>query len=158
MTGSGRVRRRKGAQLIEATLISTLLFGLTFLLLDLSMAVFLRSTFQHAVREGVRLGVTGYAAPSTCQDDTIKANVKKNALGFLNSTSAASKIHVHFMDPTTGAMSGNRPGQVIEVSVEGYTFTPLAPFKRSGAPQLWARAYDVMESYPGSAPCLTVAE
>jgi Flp pilus assembly protein TadG len=149
---------RKGAQIVEASLIATALFGLTFLLLDVSMAVFLKSTFQHAVREGVRLGVTGYTNGGTCQDDTIKAAVKRNAIGFLSSPSAASKIHVHFMSPVNGAVTDNAPGNIIEVSVEGYQYTPLALFQRTGAPQITARAYDVMEPYPGNRPCITVAE
>ena len=149
---------RKGAQIVEASLIATALFGLTFLLLDVSMAIFLKSTFQHAVREGVRLGVTGYTNGGTCQDDTIKAAVKKNAIGFLSSASASSKIHVHFMSPVDGSVTDNAPGNIIAVTVEGYQYRPLALFQRSGAPLISARAYDVMEPYPGNRPCITTAE
>jgi hypothetical protein len=158
MMRSKRNSRRKGAQIVEASLIATALFGLTFLLLDVSMAIFLKSTFQHAVREGVRLGVTGYTNGATCQDDTVKAAVKKNAIGFLNSPTAASTIHVHFMSPVDGSVTDNAPGNIIEVSVEGYQYTPLALFQRSGAPKIWARAYDVVEPYPGTRPCITTVE
>jgi hypothetical protein len=122
------------------------------------MAIFLRSTFQHAVREGVRYGITGDTGSYTCQDDAIKAVVKQSALGFLNSTAAAATIHVHFISPATGARTDNSPENIIEVSVEGYQYNPLASYQRSGAPRMWARAYDVMEHYPGSRPCLTVSE
>ena len=149
---------RRGAQVVVASLIAVALFGMTFLLLDLSMALFLRSTFQHAVREGVRLGITGYANAGTCQDDTIKAVVKQNALGFLNSTSSASTIHVHFMSPVDGSVTDNAPGNIIEVTVEGYQYRPLALYQHSGSPLIWAKAYDVVEPYPGSRPCLTVSE
>jgi hypothetical protein len=129
-----------------------------FLLLDVSMVVFLRATFQHAVREGVRYGITGDNATGPCQDDSIKAVVQKNAVGFLNSTTAAATMHVHFMSPVNGSQSDNSPGNIIEVSVEAYKYGPLAPYQHTGSPMIWARAYDVMESYPGGAPCISHAE
>src|SRR6266545_4577806 len=49
---------RRGAEILEVALIIVPLFGMIFLLLDISMVIFLRSTFQHAVREGVRYGIT----------------------------------------------------------------------------------------------------
>ncbi len=156
---NGRNRRRRGAEILEAALVAVPLFGLTFLALDVSMVVFLRSTLQHAVREGVRFGVTGYTSgPSVCQDDAIKAVVKANAIGFLNSTSAASTIHVHYMSPVDGSVVDNSPGNILQVSVEGYKYGPLAPFQRTGSPMIWARAYDVIEPYPGALPCITNKE
>jgi len=150
--------RRRGSQIVEAALILVPLFGLTFLTLDVSMAVFLRSTFQHAVREGVRYGITGGTASGLCQDDAIKAVVKQNAVGFLNATAAASTIHVHFMSPVDGSQVDNSPGNIIQVSVEGYKYGPLAPYQHFGAPMIWERAYDVMEPYPGALPCITTKE
>ena len=41
--------------MVEVCLILTPLLLITFLLLNLSMAIFLRSTFQQAVREGAAL-------------------------------------------------------------------------------------------------------
>jgi len=155
---SNRRKGCRGAEVIEVALIIVPLFGMIFLTLDLSMAVFLRSTFQHAVREGVRYGITGANDTGPCQDDSIKAIVKQRALGFLNSTTNAQKIHVRFTSPVTGSQSDNAPGNIIQVSVEGYQFTPLAPFQRPGKPYMWARAYDVMEPYPGGHPCRTVIE
>jgi hypothetical protein len=154
-----RNSRRRGAQMIEVALIVVPLFGLTFLSLDVSMVVFLRSTFQHAVREGVRYGITGYTPSSgTCQDDAIKAVVKKNAIGFLNNSPASSTIHVHFMSPVDGSVVDNSPGNIIQVSIEAYKYGPLAPYQRTGSPMIWARAYDVVEPYPGSLPCITTKE
>jgi hypothetical protein len=157
-TQRGKRDGRKGAEVIEVALIIVPLFGMIFLLLDLSMVIFLRSTFQHAVREGVRYGITGANDTGPCQDDSIKAIVKQRALGFLNSTANSAKIHVRFTSPVDGSLTDNGPGNIIQVSVEGYQFTPLAPFQRSGKPYIWARAYDVMEPYPGTHPCRTTVE
>jgi hypothetical protein len=134
-----RNSRRRGSELVEVSLIAVALFGFTFLLLDVSMVIFLRSTFQHAVREGVRYGITGETAPGVCQDLSIKAVVKRNAIGFLNSTAGAATIHVHFMSPVDGTKTDNSPGNIIQVSVEAYRYGPLAPYQRVGAPMIWAR-------------------
>ena len=101
-----RNRRRRGSEILEIALISGPLFGLTFLLVDLSMAVFLRSTFQNAVRAGVRYAITGANTSGPCQDDSIKTVVKQQALGFLNNTAAASKIHVRWINPIAGGQGG----------------------------------------------------
>ena len=153
-----RLKRSKGAEVVEVALVVVPLFGLIFLLLDVSMVIFLRSTFQSAVRAGVRYGITGANDTGPCQDDSIKAIVKQNALGFLNSSGAAGKMHVHFTSPVTGNLSTNAPGNIIQVSVEAYHYNPLALFERTGSPYIWARAYDVMEPYPGTPPCLSVVE
>jgi Flp pilus assembly protein TadG len=160
MRRSGRRQRgRRGAEVLEAALIIVPLFGILFLLLDLSMVIFIRSTFQHAVREGVRYAITGANDTGPCQDDSIKAVVKKSALGFLNSTTASAQIHVHFQNPVSGAVSDNQYGNIVQVSVEGYKFTALAPFQRLNQnPLVWARAYDMMEAVPGGLPCITKSE
>jgi Flp pilus assembly protein TadG len=156
---TGRKSSRKGAEVVEAAFIIVPLFGILFLILDLSMVIFLRSTFQHAVREGVRYAITGANTPGPCQDDSIKAVVKKNALGFLSTTTGAAKIHVHFQNPVSGAVSDNAYGNIVQVSVEGYQFMAIAPYQRLNSnPLVWARAYDMMEAIPGGLPCITKKE
>jgi hypothetical protein len=132
---------------------------LTFMMLDLSLVIFLRSTFQHAVREGARYAITGANDTGPCQDDSIKAVVQKNAIGFLNSSNAAATLHVHFMSPVDSSVSNNAAGNIVEVSVEGYQYGPLAPFQRLNYPlMVWARAYDLMEPMPGGLPCISKSE
>lgn len=153
-----RKARQKGAELLEAGLIAVPLFAITFLLLDLSMVIYLRSTFQQAVREGVRYAITGQNTTGPCQDDSIKSIVQTNASGWLNASPASAKIHVHFYSPVDGSATNNGSGNIVEVSVEQYVYGPLAPFQRVNLPvQLTARAYDVMESLPGALPCLSAS-
>ena len=148
----------RGGDLLEVSLILVPLLGILFLLLDISMVVFLRSTFQHSVREGVRYGITGANDTGPCQDDSIKKIVKTSAIGFLNKSGPAATLHVHFMSPVDGSKTDNQPGNIIEVSIEGYKYNVLAPFHYSGSPYLWARAFDVVEPYTGAPPCLSVSE
>jgi Flp pilus assembly protein TadG len=159
MTGQTRNSRRRGAEIIEVTFIVVPLFAITFLLLDLAMAVFLRSTFQHAARQGARYAITGANDTGPCQDDSIKSVVKTSALGFLSQSPASATVHVHWINPVTGAVSNNAYGNIVEVSVEGYQYGPLAPFQRVGFPlKMWARAYDMMEPVPGALACISNPE
>jgi Flp pilus assembly protein TadG len=152
-------RRRKGAEVLEAALIIVPLFGVLFLTLDLGMVIFVRSTFQHAVREGVRYAITGQVQAGLCQDVSVKNIVKANAIGLLNSGTASSKIHVHWINPVTGAVADNSYGNIVEVSVEGFQYKALAPYQRLNSdPLVWARAYDMMEDLPGARPCITTLE
>jgi Flp pilus assembly protein TadG len=157
--GLGRRIRQRGSELVEMSFVAVPLFGLTFLILDVSMVIFLRSTFQQAVREGVRYAITGANDTGPCQDDSIKAVVKKNAVGFLGSTAGAATIHVHFMSPVNGSVTNNAYGNIVEVSVEGYSYGVMAPYQKSSSPlQMTARAYDMMEALPGALPCITKSE
>ena len=87
--------------MVEVCLILTPLLLITFLLLNLSMAIFLRSTFQQAVREGARYAITGQTTSvGACHDTSIKTIVAQNALGFLNAgRPGAASIHVRFRNP-----------------------------------------------------------
>jgi len=145
-----RRRSQRGAELIEVSLLIVPILGFVFLTFDLSMVVFLRATFQHAVREGVRYGVTGQtAAGGGYADDAVKAVVKQNAIGFLNTTAAASTIRVRFKDPVDGTQSDNSQGNIIQVAVENYRYGPLTLFAKMGFPvNIYACAFDLMEAAP----------
>jgi Flp pilus assembly protein TadG len=154
-----RKSRQRGAEMVEVCLILTPLLLITFLLLNLSMAIFLRSTFQQAVREGARYAITGQTTTTTtCQDTSIKTVVAQNAIGFLNTVPGAATMHVRFRNPATGAISSNSTGNIVLVSVENYQYAPLAPFRFfSGKLGIWAQAGDVMGGLP-TLPSICVAE
>ena len=151
-----RKSRESGSQVMEATFVIIPMLLMTFLMLDLSMIIFMRTTMQEAVREGNRYAITGQNSPGPCQDDSIKAVVQKYALGFLNSTTAAATIHVQFIDPKNGGQGTNAYGNIVNVKIEGYQYKALAPFQRLNyAMYLFATASDMMEPLSGASPCLT---
>src|SRR5688572_12656296 len=93
---------RKGAELLEFTLVLLPLLAVLFVLLDISWAIFSKSTLQRAVRMGVRHGVTitsAQAANGMCLTQIVKATVQQNALGLLGGTSGLSKIKVNYLAP-----------------------------------------------------------
>jgi Flp pilus assembly protein TadG len=152
---AGRRRRSRGSELIEFTLILLPLFGYIFLLLDVTWAVFVKSTLQQAVRVGVRYGVTnpvgtdgsGNTPDGACLTESVKARVQESAMGLLKGASGLSSIKVHYYlppapnstDPVTdvsGLTSANAGGNIMEVSVENYSAALLVPIVMSG----WAEA------------------
>jgi Flp pilus assembly protein TadG len=146
----------RGSQVLEATLVFVPILLMTYLMVDLSMVIFLRTTMQEAAREGARYAITGQNTTGPCQDDSIKAVVKSHAVGFLGSVAGAATMHVQFINPVTGGQGANAPGQIVNVKIENYKYNAMAPFQRLNYPlYVSAMASDVIEPYSGAAPCLT---
>jgi hypothetical protein len=160
--------RRRGNAMLEAALIFLPLFALIFAIVDFGFAMFLRSTFQHAVREGCRYAVTSQTSPGG-HDAAIGAVVKYNALGFLNSAPVGSghgggsgcKICIRYFDAGTGnevvpaaGVFSNAPGNIVQVSIENYGWSWMAPIWRTSAGlTISVRAADRMEGLPpGASP------
>ena len=129
---------------------------------DFSMPLFLKSMFTSAVREGCRFGVTYQmtwnGTTYTTQTAAITAVVQSYSLAFLTGSNA-SLISVKYYSPTspfsqltgTGA---NSPGNILEVSVNGYSWLPVAPIWRSkSAFTINAVSADRLEGLPaGTTP------
>jgi Flp pilus assembly protein TadG len=138
---------------VETALVLLPFLSLFFALFDFGMAIFVRNTFQHAVREGVRYAVT-YQTACGCgsgHDSSIKAAVQQQAMGFLNGAANEDKIKIRYYDPATlSEVASNAPGNIVEVSVEDYTWGLIAPMMGHMNPiPLTVRASDRMESLPG---------
>jgi hypothetical protein len=138
---------------VEAALALIVFFALLFLVLDAGWTLFVKATLQHAVAEGVRYGVTSQTSGGMGQVASIKGIVQWHALGLL-SGDQSGKIAVRFVDAGTLVETGNNiGGNVVEVSVENYQITPLAPLLRSSTPiSVTVRAADLLEPSPGGIP------
>jgi Flp pilus assembly protein TadG len=151
------------------------LLGFTFLLLDLGWVLYKRATLQFAVREGCRYAVTNQTQSLTDANgkvygatDSIKWVVQQRAMGFLGSKSTDAGyalIQVRYYNPTASLTSAlpvplncssttaspNVSGNLVEVSVENYLASPMAPLMRSITPlSFTARSSDRMEGNPMS--------
>jgi Flp pilus assembly protein TadG len=149
-TVSRKKSRQRGQTVIEVGLTVVLLFGLIFLVLDLSMLLFIRSTLQQAVRSGVRAGVTGRLVQSTTYlNDSITKAVQREALGFLNGSTGACRIRINYFDPNTGTASTGTQGDILMVSVNNFNYTPLgAVLKRSDPLAISVSSSDIVERCP----------
>src|SRR5580700_9875055 len=80
-----RARRRKGSEMIEFTLVFLPMLMMILVLIDISWAVFVKSSMSFAVREGVRKGITITGTQATaaggCLTDMVKTTVQQHALG-----------------------------------------------------------------------------
>jgi Flp pilus assembly protein TadG len=135
---------------VEVGLTLVLLFALIFLVMDLAMLVFIKSTLQQAVREGVRAGVTqppvGYAG---YVEDYIRQAVQNESLGFLGGTAGACKIQINYYNPDTGGAGTRNQGDLLVVSVNNYNYTPLAALLKSADPlSISVSSSDVVERCP----------
>ena len=132
---------RRGTELIEFTLVLLPLLSILFVLVDVSWAIFAKSTIMYAVRTGVRTGITITGTQATAAGETltqmVKDNVQANALGFLNGTTGRGYIQVHyFMQDSTSSTgltdvstqaNGNTPGNLMQVSVNNFQLPGLVP-------------------------------
>jgi hypothetical protein len=141
--------------MIETAMIFIPTFAMMLGILDFSVAIFLRSTFQHACREGVRYAVTYQLVPGLGHDDSIRSVVKHHSMGFLSGETGDQKVKIRYYRPDNFAETpDNLPGNIVEISVEGFQWGWILPLLRQSTPlQLTARATDRMEGLPGgSAP------
>ena len=147
--------RQNGNAMLEYALVLVPWMALICGITDFGFGIFIRNAFQHAVREGVRYAVTYRLEPSMSHDASIKAIVKRNAVGFLSNASGDARIHIRYYEPDTLAETiNNWPGNLIEVSIEDYQWSWMAPLMHSAEPmKVTARSMDRMEGLPaGMAP------
>lgn len=144
-------RRQRGNAFVETAFVILPLFAILFAIIDFGFAIFLKNTFMHAVREGTRYAVTYKVESGMGHDDSIRSVVKHHSMGFLNSTEHTDKIKVRYYNPTTfEEVIANAPGNIVEVSVEGYTWGWMAPLWRAATPlNFTVRSSDRMEALPG---------
>jgi Flp pilus assembly protein TadG len=135
-----RKRRQRGAEMMEFTLVFLPLLMMLLVLMDISWAVFAKSTLEYAVRTGVRTGITITGTQATaaggCLTDIVKAKVQSNALGILAGSSGLSKIKVHYYLPSGTSTAptdvstqsdGNKPLNIMQVTIQGFTLRALVP-------------------------------
>lgn len=133
------------------------LCAMVFLILDMAWAFFVRATLQNAVREGVRYAVTSQTMTGLGQDASIKTIVQQNAMGLLSGSSGTSLIYIQYylantLAPVSG-LNSNAGGNIVQISVQGYSLPPLGPIMRNPAAlSLGAQAFDRMEGSPGGIP------
>ena len=127
--------RRAGSSFLEMALVITPFFALTLSIIELALPIFEKSTFTHAVREGCRYGITFQTTYNGTtygsQTDAITAIVENNSMGFLNSTNA-NLISVKYYNSSTfadvtGTTGANADGNIIVVSVAGFTHNWMNP-------------------------------
>jgi Flp pilus assembly protein TadG len=137
---------------------------------DLSIALFSWSTLQNAVREGCRYAITYQtnAVPGQGQDANIKMIVQRNSMGLVSSSASPAMIFVNYFvqNSATGAITStpsNAPGNIVEVSVQGYPLnwmvpisgTLVNPLRSQNPTSIAVYSSDVMGGYPAGVSSVT---
>lgn len=138
----------RGSQTVEAGLITLIMFALIFLLMDISLSLFIKSTLQDAAISGVRFGVTEQLLTgNTYMNDSINSVVQSAALGFISN--AACQVTITYYDPYGNTTTTPIGGDILQVAITGYQYTPLGAIMKSSAPvSISVQASDVMEQCP----------
>lgn len=125
---------------MEFTLALLPMLMMMFVLIDAAWGMYAKSTLMYAVRTGVRYGITITKTQTTAAGSDltsmIKDTVQANAMGLLRGTSGRAKIRVNYIQPpdegstamptdVTASVNGNTPGNIMQVSIQGYTMNPL---------------------------------
>lgn len=144
--------------MVELALVLLPLMAIMMAIVDFSLPIFLRSTFTAAVREGCRFGITYQLTYNgvtySTQTAAIQAVVQGNSMGFLAGAPGAALIHVHYYSPVSpfNQLSGtgaNASGNILEVTIEGFTWLSIAPIWRDNTPlSIAAISADRLETLP----------
>ena len=132
---SPRNRRRSGNALLEGAFTILPTFALIFAFVDFGLLLFRWATLQNAVREGARYAVTFQTASGQGQDASIEAVVQQYAMGIVSTSDSPQDIFVKYYSTsnlnTAIASGGNVPGNIVEVSVQGVSWSWVAPLSGS---------------------------
>jgi Flp pilus assembly protein TadG len=108
---------------------------LIFAFVDFGLLLFRWATLQSAVREGCRYAITFQTATGLGQNASIEAVVQQYAMGIVKSTDSPQDIFVTYYSVTNLntpiVSSGNMPGNIVQVSVQGVSWSWLAPLSGS---------------------------
>jgi Flp pilus assembly protein TadG len=165
-----RNRRRSGNAMLEGVFTILPTFALIFAFVDFGLLLFRWATLQNAVREGCRYAITFQTVTGEGQNASIEGVVQQYAMGIVHTTDNPQDIFVNYYSPTNlttplGA-GGNVPGNIVEVSVQGVSWSWLAPlsgsyggnvpFFRSSTPiTLNVYSSDILGGYPAGVNSVT---
>ena len=145
--------RARGSALVEFALVALLFLSIVFLSFNFFFWTFAKAALHNAVREGARYAITGQTSGSS-QDSSIRQVVRNNAFGLLAATPDSS-IQMDYYTPDGTLTTSNAAGNIIVVSVVGFTPATIAPSILLGFPMssgMSARAVDKVEPYSGAPP------
>jgi Flp pilus assembly protein TadG len=135
---------------VEGGLMMLPFLALALMTVNAGWTIFVKATLQHAVREGVRYGVTGQVDSSGHQITSIQDAVVSQSMGLLDN----GQVSVQFLNASTlASTASNVGGNIVQVSVTNYMVKPLAPLLISGSSiPLSVTGADVIEGSSGGIP------
>ena len=124
---SDRRNAQRGQAMIEFALCFLLFLGTIVGFGQMAMAVWLKTTLHHAVREGARFAITGQTIGGAGHDSSIREVVSRSTARILTPAQAASMVSIEFFDQTGAPTASNAGGNAVIVSVRDYPVPMLMP-------------------------------
>lgn len=152
-TQSKRIRLadpRRGQAMIEFALCFLLFIGTILGFGQIALAIWLKTTMHHAVREAARYAMTGQTISGLGQDASIRQVVSRNTAGILSQAQASTMVTIEFFDATGAPTASNAGGNTVVISVNNYPIPLLvpAPITYAGMPMtVSAQAVARLEPY-----------
>jgi Flp pilus assembly protein TadG len=153
-----RLRKSSGNVMIETMLVLLPTFAIISGFFDVTFALFDWSVLQNAARAGVRFAVTYQTIGGQGQNASIGQTVMNNSFGLLPNTNLVVTNYYTQQNPNTviTGSGGNLPGNIVEVSIQGYNLqwmvpiagTVINPFRNQAPATISLYARDVLGGYP----------
>jgi len=126
-----RRRTKSGGNTVLETAFTFLpLMAIIFGITDFGLMLYRWTTLENAVRQGSRYAVTFQTDSSGHQNTSIEDQVTTYGMGLVHTSDNPQTIFVNYYNPTTFALissNGNQPGNIVQVSVQGVSFSWIAP-------------------------------
>jgi hypothetical protein len=99
---------------------------------EFSWLLFVKSTFHHAVREGVRVAITGQTPPAFAgqHDAYIKSVIQTNSFGLLDTAALNAHVQVDYFNLDGTAATTPSGGNIVQVSIRCYDIMPITSLIR----------------------------
>jgi Flp pilus assembly protein TadG len=165
-----RRRRSSGNTMLESVFTLLPLIAVLTFFFDMTFALFSWSTIQNAVREGCRYAITFQTSGGLGQNASIEAVVEQYGMGLITSSNA-SLMHVNYFSPLApntaiglgASPPANSPGNIVEVSIQGYPLSwlfPLSgslsnPYRGSSPATISTYSSDILGGYPAGTTSVT---
>ena len=128
----GRLRRERGANLVEAALITPLLLLVTFAIIDFASLFYVRLALENGVSQATRYGITGnqmddpdHPGTPLSRDASILAALRQATPTL---TIPDASVTLSHLDPGSATwLSGSGGPSAIEKVSVFYTWRPITP-------------------------------
>lgn len=123
-----RLGNARGANMVEAAIITPLLLLLTFVIVDFSAMFYSYLALEHGVSQATRLAITGRTSGTMSREESIKARMRESTPTLTIPDAAFS---FSFMAPSTSTWQNGLggPGDIGRVTVN-YTWQFMTPLVR----------------------------
>ncbi len=124
---SRRFGPRHGQSMVEFALCFLLFIGTILGFAQIAMAIWIKTTLHHAVREGGRFAITGKTIDGLGHDASIRDIVARNTAGLIDPAQSDSLITIQYFDPNGNPTTANDGNNTLALSVIDYPIPLVVP-------------------------------